>query len=193
MSEVLVREENKQMRILSAVGMILVVAGHLGYSLFDVGGLFPYYSFHIFIFFCLFPVISTGRRRSSICYAILAESAKTLLLPLFHLESDLWNSGSASASRRLFRSEAISPLWNLFIEPFVSGHQFLYQFPAWFVPALFLIEILNVLGRKVLSLLHLKKEWLIFIVCLLLGIATVALAREDMSGAVINSREDSFS
>ena len=46
MSEVLVREENKQMRILSAVGMILVVAGHLGYSLFDLGGLFPYYSCH---------------------------------------------------------------------------------------------------------------------------------------------------
>ena len=34
------REENKQMRILSAVGIILVVAGHLGYSVFDVGGLF---------------------------------------------------------------------------------------------------------------------------------------------------------
>ena len=46
----LMREENKQMRILSAIGMILVVAGHLGYSLFDVGGLFPYYSFHVFIF-----------------------------------------------------------------------------------------------------------------------------------------------
>ena len=44
------REENKQMRILSAIGMILVVAGHLGFNVFDVGGLFPYYSFHVFIF-----------------------------------------------------------------------------------------------------------------------------------------------
>ena len=42
--------ENKEFRILSAIGIILVVAGHLGYDLFDIGGLFPYYSFHVFIF-----------------------------------------------------------------------------------------------------------------------------------------------
>ena len=54
------REENKQMRILSAIGMILVVAGHLGYSLFDVGGLFPYYSFHVFIFLFVSGYLSGG-------------------------------------------------------------------------------------------------------------------------------------
>ena len=41
--------ENKEFRILSAIGMILVVAGHLGFNVFDVGGLFPYYSFHVFL------------------------------------------------------------------------------------------------------------------------------------------------
>lgn len=48
--------ENIQFRILSAIGIILVVAGHLDFQVFDVGGLFPYYSFHVFIF-CLYPVI----------------------------------------------------------------------------------------------------------------------------------------
>ena len=43
-------KENKEFRILSAIGIILVVAGHLGYDAFDIGGLFPYYSFHVFIF-----------------------------------------------------------------------------------------------------------------------------------------------
>ena len=43
-------KENKELRILSAIGIILVAAGHLGYNLFDIGGLFPYYSFHVFIF-----------------------------------------------------------------------------------------------------------------------------------------------
>ena len=38
-------KENKELRILSAIGIILVAAGHLGYNLFDIGGLFPYYSF----------------------------------------------------------------------------------------------------------------------------------------------------
>ncbi len=175
MSEVLVREENKQMRILSAVGMILVVAGHLGYSLFDVGGLFPYYSFHVFIFLFVSGYFYREEAEQHLLRYI-GRKCKTLLLPYF-----IWNLIygilAALLHRAGFSIGGDLTLWNLFIEPFVSGHQFLYQFPAWFVPALFLIEILNVLGRKVLSLLHLKKEWLIFIVCLLLGIATVALAR----------------
>ena len=45
-----VRRENEELRILSAIGIILVAAGHLGYNLFDLGGLFPYYSFHVFLF-----------------------------------------------------------------------------------------------------------------------------------------------
>lgn len=35
-------KENQELRILSAIGIILVAAGHLGYDLFDIGGLFPY-------------------------------------------------------------------------------------------------------------------------------------------------------
>lgn len=43
-------KENRELRVLSAIGIILVVSGHLGYNLFDIGGLFPYYSFHVFLF-----------------------------------------------------------------------------------------------------------------------------------------------
>lgn len=169
------REENKQMRILSAIGMILVVAGHLGYSLFDVGGLFPYYSFHVFIFLFVSGYFYREEAEQHLLRYI-GKKCKTLLLPYF-----IWNLAYGILAVLLHRTGfsigGELTLWNLFIEPFVSGHQFLYQFPAWFVPALFLIEVLNVLGRKVLSFLHLKKEWLIFAVCLLLGIATVALAK----------------
>ncbi len=45
-----VYRENKEFRILSAIGIILVAAGHLGYNIFEIGELFPYYSFHVFIF-----------------------------------------------------------------------------------------------------------------------------------------------
>ena len=169
------REENKQMRILSAIGMILVVAGHLGYSLFDVGGLFPYYSFHVFIFLFVSGYFYREEAEQQLLRYI-GKKCKALLLPYF-----IWNLVYGILAVLLHRTGfsigGELTLWNLFIEPFVSGHQFLYQFPAWFVPALFLIEVLNVLGRRVLSFLHLKKEWLIFAVSLLLGIATVALAK----------------
>ncbi|WMC91822.1 acyltransferase family protein [Kineothrix sp. MB12-C1] len=43
-------KENEVFRILLAIGIILVVAGHADFHVFDFGGLFPYYSFHVAIF-----------------------------------------------------------------------------------------------------------------------------------------------
>lgn len=76
------REENKQMRILSAIGMILVVAGHLGYSLFDVGGLFPYYSFHVFIFLFVSGYFYREEAEQQLLRYI-GKKCKALLLPYF--------------------------------------------------------------------------------------------------------------
>ena len=44
------------------------------------------------------------------------------------------------------------------------------------MPVLFMIEVINVLMRRVLSLLRLNFEWLIFAGCLLAGMVTVYLA-----------------
>lgn len=41
---------NPQFRILSALAIIFVVAGHADFGVFDVAGLFPYYSFHVGVF-----------------------------------------------------------------------------------------------------------------------------------------------
>lgn len=170
-----IREEHKQLRILMAVGIILVVAGHLDFPVFDVGGLFPYYSFHVFIFLFVAGYFYRPEEKEHV-FRYLGRKCKTLLLPYF-----IWNvvyGILAVVLRRFgFGIGGGLTLRNLFVEPFLGGHQFMYQFPAWFVPALFLIEAGNVVGRRILSWLHLEKEWLIFIACLLVGIATVALAK----------------
>ena len=38
---------NMQFALLSALGIFFVVDGHLNNSFFDIGGLLPYYSFHM--------------------------------------------------------------------------------------------------------------------------------------------------
>lgn len=169
------REEHKQLRILMAIGIILVVAGHLGFNAFDVGGLFPYYSFHVFIFLFVAGYFYRTEEKEHI-FRYLGRKCRTLLLPYL-----VWNvvyGILASVLRRVgFGIGGELTLRNLLVEPFLGGHQFMYQFPAWFVPALFLLEVGNVVGRRFLSLLRLEKEWLVFMVCLLAGIATVALAK----------------
>ncbi|MDO4304105.1 MAG: acyltransferase family protein [Bacillota bacterium] len=167
-------KENREFRILSAIGIILVVAGHLGYNLFDIGGLFPYYSFHVFLFLFVSGYFYKKDAEDRIVNYLLGKCV-TLLLPYF-----LWNIfygiltfllhrvGFSIGGELSFRT--------LFLSPFLDGHQFMYNFPAWFVPVLFMLEVINVLMRKVLSLVRLNNEWLIFAMCLLAGILTVWLA-----------------
>lgn len=167
-------KENREFRILSAIGIILVVAGHLGYNLFDWGGLFPYYSFHVFIFLFVSGYFYKSESQEHILKYIIGK-CKTLLLPYFG-----WNLLYGILATVLHRAgfyigQDIS-LYTMFVAPFENGHQFMYHFPAWFVPVLFVIEVINVCMRKVLSLLRLNYEWLIFAGCLLAGIITVYLA-----------------
>ncbi len=78
-------KENKIFRILSAIGIILVVAGHLGYNLFEIGDLFPYYSFHVFIFLFVSGYFYKKEAEERIGSYILGKCI-TLLVPYF-----LWN------------------------------------------------------------------------------------------------------
>lgn len=166
--------ENREFRILSAIGIIFVAAGHLGYNLFDLGELFPYYSFHVFIFLFVSGYFYKEESEQQIG-SYLIRKCITLLLPYF-----AWNLFYGILTEVLHRAgfsigEALS-LKTLFLSPFLDGHQFMYNFPAWFVPVLFMLEVLNVLMRRILSLLKLNFEWLIFTGCLLAGILTVWLA-----------------
>lgn len=167
-------KENRQFRILSALGIIFVVAGHLGFSAFDVGGLFPYYSFHVFIFLFISGYFYKDEYENDIPGYIL-KKCKTLLIPYF-----IWNLFYGILAQILhgvgFSLGQNLSFKTLFISPFVDGHQYLYNFSAWFVPALFLIEVINILMRKLLEIIHLKNEWLIFAGCLILGMITVQLA-----------------
>lgn len=167
-------KENREFRILSAIGIILVVAGHLGYNLFEIGELFPYYSFHVFVFLFVSGYFYKKDAEDRIISYLLGKCV-TLLLPYF-----LWNLFYGILATLLhhvgFSIGGELSLRTLFLSPFLDGHQFMYNFPAWFVPALFLLEVINVLMRKVLSLLHLNHEWLIFGLCLAAGILTVWLA-----------------
>lgn len=166
--------ENREFRILSAIGIILVVAGHLGYNLFDIGELFPYYSFHVFIFLFVSGYFYKEENEDNIGRYFL-KKCRTLLLPYFAwnlfyglLANFLHNHGFSIGEPLTLRT--------MFLSPFMDGHQFLYNFPAWFIPVLFMIEIINIVMRKILFLIRLDFEWLIFAGCLAAGMLTVWLA-----------------
>lgn len=165
---------NPTFRILSALAIIFVVAGHADFGVFDIAGLFPYYSFHVGVFAFISGYFYKEESEKNIINYI-KKKALHLLVPYY-----IWNLiyGLFTTGLRMAGFQIGSPitLKTLLLEPFLGGHQYGLNFASWFVPVLFLIEVMNILGRKILDILHLKKEALIFSASLLMGIMVVWLS-----------------
>lgn len=163
--------------ILSALAIIMIVAGHVGYDILTVGGLFPYYSFHVPLFLFISGYFYREEEEGRpLLY--LKKKVKRLLVPYL-----VWNVvyGVIAWVLRSFlgfeMGEGIS-LKTLFLDPFLHGYQFIYNYAAWFVPVLFLIEVMNLCMRIVLKKLRLHSEWLILFGALAVGMAVVQFAIE---------------
>ncbi len=161
--------------LLSALAIVMVVAGHAGYDILTVGGLFPYYSFHVPLFLFISGYFYREEEEKE-PFLYVKKKAKRLLLPYF-----TWNLvyGLLAFWLRVFfgfsMGEPISPK-SLFLDPFLNGYQFIYNFAAWFVPVLFLTEIMNLCMRLLLRKLCLYHEWLILAGTLAVGMAVVYLS-----------------
>ena len=128
---------NMQFALLSALGIFFVADGHLNNSYLDIGGLIPYYSFHMQLFVFISGYFCREEQERFASYGI--RKFKRLMLPYF-----AWNLvyGILAAFLRGYGFSIGDPvsLETLFAEPFRTGYQFILNHPAWFVPALFLVE-----------------------------------------------------
>lgn len=164
---------NMQFAVLSALGMFFVVDGHLNNSYLDIGGLFPYYSFHMPLFaFISGYFFRPGSEDDLGAYA--KKKAVRLLGPymaynlIYGIITQFLHGAGVAFGGSL-------NLHNLLIEPFITGHQFEYNLAAWFVPALFLVEMANVLLRRVLGKAA-DNEYAVTAVYMGIGIGGISLS-----------------
>lgn len=163
--------------ILSALAILMIVAGHQGYDILTVGGLFPYYSFHVPLFMFISGYFYRMEEEEKPLF-YLKKKAKRLLFPYF-----IWNVvyGVIAWVLRVFggfsMGEAVS-LKTLFVTPFLNGYQFIVNYAAWFVPVLFFVEGMNLCMRLILRKLRLCDERLILACSLAVGVLVVQFATE---------------
>lgn len=163
-------------KLLYAIGMICIVAGHCGDGGFSMMyEFFTPYSFHLALFvFCSGYFYKEKAESSPGKYII--KKIKSLLIPLY-----LWNLFYGIVQILLIHKgfsigNPIS-VYNLTIAPIVNGHQFIYNMGGWFVIPLFMLLAYNVLLRKFLSLMKCKyKESIMFFTALAAGIWGVYMA-----------------
>lgn len=74
-------------------------------------------------------------------------------------------------------------LKTLFLSPFLNGYQFIYNYAAWFVPVLFMIEVMNlcmrlIIRRPLRRWFGIDGEWLFLLGSLAVGMLVVQFAIE---------------
>lgn len=190
-------EYNMTFGLLAGLAIIMVVAGHLGYEIMTFGGLFPYYSFHVPLFLFVSGYFYQGSAEEH-PLPYLKKKIRRLLVPYF-----IWNLlyglfAWLLRAKGFCMGEEIG-IRTLFLSPFLHGYQFIYNYAAWFVPVLFVIEVMNLFMRiltgRVLQMLPQRKrteaggrtidgeprepvalEWFYLCGSLLVGMAVVCLA-----------------
>lgn len=161
--------------ILSFIGILLVELGHLGWNVLDVGGVFPYYSFHVLLFVFISGYFYKTEDENDIKNYIIRK-VKRLMVPYFVFNLMYGILIQILEKLGYYFGHKLT-LTSLFVEPFLDGHQYGLNSPAWFVPALFLLEICNILARKVFKTLKLDNEYVIMVLYLIVGLLTVYLAK----------------
>lgn len=166
------KAENYTMRVLYLLAIVFVVDGHIQKGhMFEMNGLFRYYSFHLMMFafgsgyfFKLYgkPVNDMLHR------------AKKLLLPLY-----FWNlvyGVGAAVLRRFGGFELGEPLsaYTLLLAPLADGEHFVWNLGSWFIFPLFCVQVFYALIHRLSRLWH-ENEVMTFLLCLIPGCVAVQL------------------
>ena len=174
------KAENYTKRVFYLLAIVFVVDGHMSMGhMFEMNGLFRYYSFHLMMFafgsgyfFKLY-----GKPLSD-----LLHRAKKLLIPLY-----FWNlvyGVGAALLRRLGGFELGEPLsaYTLLLAPLADGEHFVWNLGSWFIFPFFCAQVFYALVRRLSSLWH-ENEWMTFLLCLIPGCVAVQLCytgRQDI-------------
>ena len=129
---------SNEMNVLKALAILLVVSGHLEFSLL---GIFPPYSFQLALFFFISGCLFKDKYLNEVS-TFVERRIKSLLVPYFWY--NLFYLGVTYLIAKLtgkFWGMPIS-LKNFFVTPFLNGHQFDLSCPLWFVTQLFMTMIM---------------------------------------------------
>ncbi len=135
-----------EITLLKALAIMLVVSGHLEFSIF---GMFPPYSFQLSLFFFISGMLFKDKYLDDVS-TYFTRRIKSLLLPYFGYEIVyLLITLALVPVVGEFLGDPIS-LKSFFLTPFLNGHQLLLCCPLWFVPQLFMTLIVFLFFMRML-------------------------------------------
>ena len=126
------QETNIPFCLLSVLGIIFVVDGHLNHSFFDIGGLIPYYAFHMPLFIFISGYFFRMKEGESL-WRFAKRKFLRLMIP-YYFWNLIYGFLAAFLRRNGFLFGEPITLDTLVLEPFCLGYQFILNHAAWSFP-----------------------------------------------------------
>lgn len=170
------RSINYQFIILQAIGIILVVVGHKGgITLFT--DWFPPYSFHMPMFIFISGYFYKKNSDENLIEYVM-KKFKNLMIPYF-----IWNLIYGIIVNILRENHVVDygseiSLSSLFRSPWINGHQFALNIATWFVPALFIVQVIYIFFRKLCKYINFENEYIIMLIFAVIGCLGVLQANK---------------
>lgn len=158
-----------EITLLKALAIMLVVSGHLEFSIF---GMFPPYSFQLALFFFISGMLFKDKYIDDVANYFMRR-IKSLLVPYFAYETVylLITFAFVPVIGEFFGEEPT--LKNFFITPFINGHQLSFMAPMWFVTQLFITLIVFLFLMRVLK--PVKNKWISLLFFAFLGFSAIPI------------------
>lgn len=163
---------DNKVTVLKALAILLVVSGHLEFSLL---GMFTPYSFQLALFFFISGYLFKEKYLDDVANFV-QRRMKSLLLPYFWYNCFyLVVTVVIAKLTGKFWGMPIS-FKNFFITPFLNGHQFDLSCPLWFVTQLFMTMIVFLFVFRVLRGIKDNKIFHL-VIFTLLGVGAIPLSK----------------
>ena len=170
-------QENTLFRAFNLIAILFVVDGHIPIEgeLFNFGGLFRYYSFHLMMFAFSSGYFFKEERKFK---KAVVHDFKRSVIPLY-----IWNciyGIICLVLSKLLGTTFGEPLsvYSLLIAPFTDGQHFVLNLGAWFIGALFLAKFLYRILYFLCSRWK-RTDIISFIISVIVGCGAVTLCRRE--------------
>lgn len=174
---------NNQFLLLQGIAIILVVLNHKGGGGINVlSDWFTSYRMPLFIFISgyFFKLSYTEN-----VYRYIIKKTKHLILPYFG-----WNLFYAIVAFLLvtfgildssfFLGELKINFKTFFIDPFIHGHQYIFNLATWFVLSLFIVQLIYLFFRKICQKLKFNNDFIILLMFFLLSLFSINYSNQGV-------------
>lgn len=173
--------------ILSAIGIICVVMGHVGCTMLSFDNFFPYASFHIPLFFFISGYFYTHKKEKSV-WRNVKQKIQKLLIPVYWISIFYYFITEILIVSFGFKltAEPFS-LQNILIDPWIHTQPSGFIPSAWFAISLLITEILHVFFQKGISFIPIKqKDYITLLLYIMLGNIIIIRGTNGLSDFIIN-------